>query len=97
MGVMGRLGKCGRGFLRGREGELDGTWVLTDGDMFWYLRTFKPAWLLLSLTLKRLCAWNIIPTYPNLITGESAHDPLRQAILRSLCRLSLPGQGVLGQ
>ena len=41
---LGVMGKCGRGFLRGREGELDGTWVLTDGDMFWYLRTFKPAW-----------------------------------------------------
>lgn len=61
MGV--RLGKCG-GISSGREGELDGTWVLTDGDMFIYVLVSSdpfPAWFdpFFSLSLKRLCAWNM--------------------------------------
>ena len=67
--------------------ELDGTWMLNDGDMFGYVRVLSCRAAGLDTARSQFEKGLLMENDPNLITGESGDDP-PQATLRP-CHLSV--------
>ena len=84
------------GFRRGREGELDGTWVLTDGDtaQSHFEKALRQDKVCLGNDLNQLCADVDVPwqCHPGNHAPDECHDCASHCSDDDLFHTSLPAK-----